>query len=40
VSWSGKTLRYAEQVGMRTLDVSLTHSRTMAGAVAVAELEG
>jgi len=40
VALSGQTLRYAERVGMQALDVSLTHSRTMAGAVAVAELEG
>jgi holo-[acyl-carrier protein] synthase len=40
VTLSGKTLRFAERVGMRALDVSLTHSRTMAGAVAVAELTG
>jgi holo-[acyl-carrier protein] synthase len=38
VTLSGKTLRFAERVGMTTVDVSLTHSRTMAGAVAVVEL--
>jgi holo-[acyl-carrier protein] synthase len=35
---TGKTLRYAERVGMRGLDISLTHSHTMAGAVCVVEL--
>jgi holo-[acyl-carrier protein] synthase len=35
---SGKTLRYAERVGMSGLDISLTHSRTMAGAVCVVAL--
>ncbi len=39
VTLSGKTLRFAERVGLRELDVSLTHSHTMAGAVCVAELE-
>jgi holo-[acyl-carrier protein] synthase len=39
VTLTGKTLGYAERAGLRQLDVSLTHSRTMAGAVAVAELE-
>ena len=32
----GKTLAFAERVGLREIDVSLTHSRTMAGAVCVA----
>jgi holo-[acyl-carrier protein] synthase len=35
---TGKTLRYAARVGMRGLDISLTHSHTMAGAVCVVEL--
>ena len=35
---SGKTLRWAERVGMREIDVSLTHSHTMAGAACVADL--
>ncbi len=38
VTLSGKTLRWAERVGMREIDVSLTHSRTMAGAACVADL--
>lgn len=40
VTLSGRTLAFAERVGMRELDVSLTHSHTMAGAAAVAVLEG
>jgi holo-[acyl-carrier protein] synthase len=40
VTLSGKTLAYAERVKLRKLDVSMTHSHTMAGATAVAELEG
>jgi holo-[acyl-carrier protein] synthase len=39
VTISGKTLGYAQRVGMRTIDVSLTHSHTMAGAVCVVELD-
>jgi phosphopantetheinyl transferase (holo-ACP synthase) len=40
VTITGKTARWAEQVGMRDIDVSLTHSHTMAGASCVVELEG
>ncbi len=38
VTLTGKTLRFAERVGMRDIDVSLTHSHTMAGATCVADL--
>jgi holo-[acyl-carrier protein] synthase len=38
VTLSGKTLRWSERVGMREIDVSLTHSHTMAGAACVADL--
>jgi holo-[acyl-carrier protein] synthase len=38
VTLSGRTLRWAERVGMREIDVSLTHSHTMAGAACVADL--
>jgi holo-[acyl-carrier protein] synthase len=38
VTLSGKTLRFAHRVGAGPIDVSLTHSHTMAGAVAVVEL--
>jgi holo-[acyl-carrier protein] synthase len=38
VTLSGKTQRWAERVGAGPIDVSLTHSHTMAGAVAVVEL--
>jgi holo-[acyl-carrier protein] synthase len=38
VTLSGKTLAWAERVGMCEIDVSLTHSHTMAGAVCVAEV--
>jgi holo-[acyl-carrier protein] synthase len=38
VTLSGRTLRWAERVGMREIDVSLTHSHTMAGAGCVADL--
>jgi holo-[acyl-carrier protein] synthase len=38
VTLSGKTLRWAERVGMREIDVSLTHSHTMAGATCIADL--
>jgi holo-[acyl-carrier protein] synthase len=38
VTLSGKTLRFADRVGAGPIDVSLTHSRTMAGAVAVVAL--
>jgi holo-[acyl-carrier protein] synthase len=40
VTLTGKTLRWAERVGAGPIDVSLTHSHTMAGAVAVVELDG
>jgi holo-[acyl-carrier protein] synthase len=39
VTLSGRTLAYARRVGMQELDVSLTHSHTMAGAACVAVLE-
>jgi holo-[acyl-carrier protein] synthase len=39
VTLSGRTLRFAERVGMRDIDVSLTHSHTMAAATCVADLE-
>lgn len=39
VTISGRTLGYAERVGLRAIDVSLTHSHTMAGAVCVVELD-
>jgi len=39
VTLTGKTLRFAERVGAREIDVSLTHSRTVAAATCVAELE-
>lgn len=39
VTLSGRTARWAEKVGMREIDVSLTHSHTMAGATCVASLE-
>ena len=38
VTLSGRTLRFAERVGMRDIDVSLTHSHTMAAATCVADL--
>ena len=38
VTLAGKTLAFAERVGMRELDVSLTHSHTMAAATCVADL--
>ena len=38
VTLGGKTLAFAERVGMRELDVSLTHSHTMAAATCVADL--
>ena len=38
VTLTGKTLRFAERVGMRDIDVSLTHSHTMAGATCAADL--
>lgn len=39
VTLAGKTLRFAERVGMREIDVSLTHSHTVAAATSVAELD-
>jgi holo-[acyl-carrier protein] synthase len=39
VRLSGRTLRFAERVGMREIDVSLTHSHTMAAATCVADLD-
>jgi holo-[acyl-carrier protein] synthase len=39
VTLRGRTRDYAERVGLREIDVSLTHSRTMAGAVCVADTE-
>ncbi len=39
VTLAGKTLRWAERVGMREIDVSLTHSHTVAAATCVAELD-
>jgi phosphopantetheinyl transferase (holo-ACP synthase) len=39
VTLSGRTLAFAERVGMKAIDVSLTHSHTMAGASCVAELD-
>jgi holo-[acyl-carrier protein] synthase len=38
VTLSGRTLRWAERVGLREIDVSLTHSHTMAAATCVADL--
>jgi holo-[acyl-carrier protein] synthase len=38
VTLSGRTLHWAERVGMREIDVSLTHSHTMAAATCVADL--
>ena len=40
VTLRGKTLGWARRVGAGPIDVSLTHSHTMAGAVAVVEVEG
>ena len=39
VTLAGKTLRWAEKVRMREIDVSLTHSHTIAAASCVADLE-
>jgi holo-[acyl-carrier protein] synthase len=39
VTLTGKTLAFAERVGMIEIDVSLTHSRTMAGAMCVVEVD-
>ena len=38
VTLAGKTLAFAERVGMREIDVSLTHSHTVAAATCVADL--
>jgi holo-[acyl-carrier protein] synthase len=38
VTLAGRTLRFAERVGMLDIDVSLTHSHTMAAATCVADL--
>ncbi len=38
VTLTGRTLRWAQHVGMREIDVSLTHSHTMAAATCVADL--
>jgi len=38
VTLAGKTLAWAERVGMEEIDVSLTHSHSMAGAVCIVEL--
>lgn len=40
VTLSGRTARFAEKVGLRQIDVSLTHSHTMAGATCVVSLAG
>jgi holo-[acyl-carrier protein] synthase len=37
VTLAGRTLHWAERVGMREIDVSLTHSHTMAAATCVAD---
>jgi holo-[acyl-carrier protein] synthase len=39
VTLSGRTLAFAERVGMTAIDVSLTHSQVLAGASCIAELE-
>ena len=39
VTLTGRTAGYAAKVGMREIDVSLTHSHTMAGAACVVRLE-
>jgi holo-[acyl-carrier protein] synthase len=39
ITLTGKTLAFAERVGLREIDVSLTHSHQMAGAVCVADVE-
>jgi holo-[acyl-carrier protein] synthase len=39
VTLRGRTLDWAERVGLRRIDVSLTHSRTMASATCVADTE-
>ncbi len=39
VTLTGKTLRWAEKVGLREIDLSITHARELASAVCVVELE-
>jgi len=39
VTLTGRTAGFAERVGMQEIDVSLTHSQTMAGAACVVRLE-
>lgn len=39
VTLSGRTLAFAERVGLTAIDVSMTHSKTMASAACVAELD-
>jgi holo-[acyl-carrier protein] synthase len=39
VTLSGRTAGFAERVGMSEIDVSLTHSHTMAGAACVVQVE-
>jgi holo-[acyl-carrier protein] synthase len=39
VTLTGKTRAFADRIGLRDIDVSLTHSHTMAGAVCVVEVE-
>ena len=39
VTLAGTTLRFAERVGLQEIDVSLTHSHTVAAATCVAELD-
>ncbi len=39
VTLSGRTLAFAQRVGMTAIDVSLTHSHTMAAAACVADLD-
>jgi holo-[acyl-carrier protein] synthase len=39
ITLSGQTLTFAERVGLLDIDVSLTHSHTMAGAACVASVE-
>ncbi len=39
VTLSGRTLAFAERVGMTAIDISLTHSHTMAAASCIVDLE-
>jgi holo-[acyl-carrier protein] synthase len=39
VTLTGRTAAFAEKVGMTDIDVSLTHSHTMAGATCVVEVK-